>query len=180
MNVFVLDRDHDQRARYHCDVHLNKMLLESVQILNTALHKQDHDRLEDIAFYKPTHANHPWCEWAADRFENWHWLLQHAKALGVEYTMRNDSTHESYRKLYELWVDGDAELDTEGTPKYLWKIEDVFSDGPRTSVPLCMPDEYADSDDPITSYRRYYVAEKVPQDWCTWSNEIPSWVLDMQ
>lgn len=40
MNIFVLDLDITTCARYHCDQHANKMILESVQILCTALNKK--------------------------------------------------------------------------------------------------------------------------------------------
>jgi hypothetical protein len=43
-----------------------------------------------------------------------------------------------------------------------------------------MPDEYTDVADPVDAYREYYVAEKVPEDWCTWSVEVPDWVFEKQ
>lgn len=174
MNVFVLSRDNEQRARHHCDTHVNKMLLESVQILNTALHKNNCRH----TFYQKTHTNHPWCEWAARRYANWEWLLGHAQALHDEFQRRFDKTHKSGVKMEEKWLEDSDHLSVEskhGNIRMRFR-----EDGERTMFPLCMPDEYAEYDDPVTAYRQYYVGEKVPEDWCSWSTEVPDWVFEMQ
>lgn len=174
MNVFVLSHDHEERARYHCDTHVNKMLIESAQILNTALHLND---AEEFAFYQQTHRSHPWVRWAASRYENWDWLFDHTTALGEEFLRRSDSeTHATIEKIELNWVERFDGREHRRT----WISSKFDDDGPRTSFPLCMDDEYADQDDPVTSYRKYYVEEKVPQDWCTWTNGIPEWVLELQ
>ena len=36
MNIFILDKDIEKCAQYHCDKHLIKMILESAQLLCTA------------------------------------------------------------------------------------------------------------------------------------------------
>jgi hypothetical protein len=50
MNIFYLHRDVWQCAKMHCDVHVNKMILESAQLLSTA-----HHELGSTAPYKTTH-----------------------------------------------------------------------------------------------------------------------------
>ncbi|WP_231579463.1 hypothetical protein [Photobacterium iliopiscarium] len=40
MNIFILDHDIEKCAQYHCDQHVVKMILESVQLLCTALNKK--------------------------------------------------------------------------------------------------------------------------------------------
>jgi hypothetical protein len=172
MNVFVLSRDHELRARYHCDVHVNKMLLESIQVLNTALHLND--AKDQYVFYQPTHKNHPWTEWAADRYANWKWMLDHAVALGKEFARRSEKdSHASYDKVHTYWLDADLSLDSR-------IMHIVGDDGERTSFPQCMPDLHVMQDDPVQAYRSYYMAEKVPEDWCTWSVEKPEWVMARQ
>lgn len=160
MNVFVLDLDHRERARMHCDVHVNKMLLEAVQILNTAVHVCGGD-----PFYEPTHADHPWCEWATVG-DNWEWLYEHATALGAEFRQRNGKRHASYGKLKDGWPNQQA--------------PDCIPDGKQTDFPICTGDFEPESSDPVEAYREYYVSEKVPQDWCSWSTEIPEWVFERQ
>lgn len=41
MNIFILDRDPLRCAQFHCDDHVNKMILESCQMLSTAWHVLD-------------------------------------------------------------------------------------------------------------------------------------------
>lgn len=155
------------------------MLLESAQILNTALHLNGN---ASMAFYQPTHKNHPWCQWAARRYANWAWLFDHTTALGEEFLRRSESDeHATIEKIEQHWIDMLG-----GPDDRAWYIGRHFdenasaSHSERTAFPQCMPDEYQVDDDPVEAYRQYYVAEKVPQDWCTWSVEVPEWVLDLQ
>jgi len=175
MNVFVLSRDHEKRAQYHCDTHVNKMLLESAQLLNTALHLNDADK--ELTFYQPTHANHPWTKWATRRYANWEWLFEHAMALGDEFLYRSDkdrhATREKMRDNWELRYDNESD-------RRRWISRHFDEEGERTAFPQCMPDEYTVPGDPVDAYRSYYVGEKVPEDWCTWSTEVPDWVFDKQ
>ena len=58
MNIFVLDYNLEKCAQYHCDRHVVKMILESAQILSTAL------RMNGIVKgYRLTHINHPFTVW---------------------------------------------------------------------------------------------------------------------
>lgn len=43
MNIFVLDFDTEVCARYHCDKHVVKMIVEYAQLLSTAHHVLDGD-----------------------------------------------------------------------------------------------------------------------------------------
>ena len=43
MNIFFLDKSPDLSAQYLCDKHVPKMLLESAQMLSTALHSHTMD-----------------------------------------------------------------------------------------------------------------------------------------
>ena len=54
MNIFILDNNIEKCARYHCDQHVVKMILESVQILCTALNKKGMQTP-----YRSTHVKHP-------------------------------------------------------------------------------------------------------------------------
>jgi hypothetical protein len=163
LNIFVLDENPKKSAKYHCDKHVNKMLLEATQILNTALYKSD---LGTLAFYEKCFENHPCCEWAAESRWNFMYLLQHTHALGEEYISRfsKDEKHLSHRKLTRAF---------DGMTKEMIRRE--MPSEPFSEPPLAMPDEYK-SEDTVKSYREYYREEKVPQDWCEWSNEKPDWI----
>jgi hypothetical protein len=167
MQVFILSRDHEKRAEYHCDVHINKQLIEAAQILNTALH--NNGARDDLVFYQPTHEHHPWVKWAADRHASWQWLHNHAVCLAAEFTDRMDANeHKTDEQMKQYWDGRTASI-----------RHAIGDDGDRTSFPLAMDDEYVHEGDPVRSYREYYVAEKVPQDWCSWRNSVPDWVNEM-
>jgi hypothetical protein len=54
MNIFVLDTGINKSAKYHCDQYVVKMILNSVQIMCTALSKKGFRTP-----YKSTHVKHP-------------------------------------------------------------------------------------------------------------------------
>lgn len=64
MNIFILDKKIEKCAQYHCDQHVVKMILESVQILCTALNKKGF-----TTPYKSTHVKHPCVLWVEESFE---------------------------------------------------------------------------------------------------------------
>jgi len=107
MNVFALDAEPALAARAHCDKHVNKMILESVQILNTSLHQEGHD---DLAFYGATHKNHPCVLWAAESWDNFQWLVKLTHHLNREWQLRfdHDEHHTSYYKLLNNWYGNDG------------------------------------------------------------------------
>ena len=92
MNVFILDENPALAARYHMDVHVVKMVLESAQLLSTCfLH---FDIVGDKSkVYKPTHLNHPCSVWLRESFSNVVWLYQLLKELLYEYTYRFGRIH---------------------------------------------------------------------------------------
>ena len=133
MNIFVLDENPSLAAKYHCDKHVVKMILESAQMLSTIN--------PSPSSYKPTHKNHPCTLWAAASFNNYQWLYRLALALGDEYTYRYGKVHKSIGVILSL-----------PNPKHL-------PNTPRTPFALAMPDQYK-SACAIESYRAYYVNEK--------------------
>ena len=50
MNIFILDKSPEKSAEFLCDKHVPKMLLESCQMLSTAIQNYT-DRIEEL--YKP-------------------------------------------------------------------------------------------------------------------------------
>lgn len=61
MNIFYLDKDPKLCAQYHCDKHVVKMILESAQLLCTAVNEAAG---KEVAPYKSTHVNHPCSIWS--------------------------------------------------------------------------------------------------------------------
>src|SRR6056297_897165 len=96
MNIFVLDNDIKKCAHYHCDQHVIKMILESTQILCTALNLKGYETP-----YKSTHTKHPCVKWAGQSYSNFQWLTELAFALNDEYKYRyeKDTDHKSIETL---------------------------------------------------------------------------------
>ena len=108
MNIFVLDNNPEVCATYHCDKHVVKMILESVQMMSTVLRDQGVD-----AGYKATHRNHPCTLWLKESLGNWNWLKALVVALNKEYRYRYGKkvNHKSYDLMMSL-----------PTPEYLWSL----------------------------------------------------------
>lgn len=109
MNIFVTDSDPDTSAKNLDDKRVIKMVLESAQMLSTAIifHKypeyfvdnSEQNRIKRrsasvlLGVYKPTHINHPSNVWARNTRSNWQWLFEHFEALCLEYKARYSKTH---------------------------------------------------------------------------------------
>jgi hypothetical protein len=88
MNIFVTSSDPVKCAKYLDNKRLVKMVLESAQLLSTAM------TVSGIAGpYKVTHINHPCSVWARESKDNYNWLLAHFVALCNEYTNRYSRIH---------------------------------------------------------------------------------------
>ncbi len=97
MNIFVTNPCPIQSAQVLDDSRLNKMLLESVQLLSTVISTRG-----GTVVYKPTHKNHPCTKWVNESRSNFVWLCKHTKALSDEYTKRFNKVHKSSLLLNDL------------------------------------------------------------------------------
>jgi hypothetical protein len=145
MNIFFLDWNPHQAAKYHCDKHVVKMILECAQLLYSAHWVLTPSRVPESA-YKKTHINHPCSIWVRESIENYEWLCELAIALCSEYTYRYGKIHKTQKHIE-------------------WLIRNPPFDIPpvhKTPVRLAMPDEYK-IEDPIESYRLFYRESKMKQ-----------------
>jgi len=181
MNIFILDLDPKEAARFHCDKHVVKMILEAGQMLSTAhwilwlqqLNKQRSDfrLVRDMKVFlndtipddkKPlwqlTHINHPCSIWTRESISNYNWHLRLMRALLDQYTRRYNKKHAA-EKIYK-W------LNKNEPPNIL--------NGPITEYPICMPDDCKVSLDPVVCYRKYYKDHK--SHFAKWKNtKSPEW-----
>ena len=112
MNIFFLDKDPQEAARYHADIHVGKMLLESCQLLSNGYRQwidvihpkrvhfmaRETERTELWArimetypretFYKKTHWNHPCSRWTRVSQQNFEWVMFLAYYLCAEWKKR--------------------------------------------------------------------------------------------
>jgi hypothetical protein len=98
MNIFVTDRCPWISAKNLDDKRVNKMILESCQMLGTALiqHGAQANELPHSKAgnpYRATHRNHPCTIWAGATKDNYKWLLDHMSALCDEFHERRHHTH---------------------------------------------------------------------------------------
>jgi len=173
MNIFVLSQDPQEAARFHCNKHVVKMILESAQMLCTAhwLHLleskgkrlSDFKRVRDAQQWlfentprekqppwKMSHVRHPCTIWTCDNISNYTWHLKLCESLLTEYKRRYKRNHKS--EDVAKWLRKNAPLNMRSAA--------------LTNFAVCMKDEYKVYYDecrldPVASYRNYYLKDKV-------------------
>ncbi|EAR22699.1 hypothetical protein NB231_09613 [Nitrococcus mobilis Nb-231] len=152
MNIFVLDTDIDRCARYHCDQHVGKMVLESAQILCTALNLKGFDTP-----YRSTHSKHPCVLWAGASYDNFEWLVALAEALNREFCWRYDRRQDH------------------ASMEVLTQIQGIrFEAAGLTGFAQAMPDRYKVPGDAVAACRNFYCGDKA--HFASWrKRKIPDW-----
>lgn len=145
MNIFILSEDPIEAAQFQCDKHVVKMILESAQMLCSAVGGK----------YKATHLNHPCTRWVRENRSNFRWLARHAFALCVEYSYRYSKVHKSEEIIADCFTRANT-----------------LPEGPLTSFPMAMPVELQ-SENVVESYRRYYHTKSSFAKWTR--REVPYW-----
>jgi len=158
MNIFAIEGDEDTgkidwyaSGRSQDNLRTVKMLLESTQLLSSAMHLNGM-----IGCYKLTHKNHPSTRWATESSDNWINLFIHAMALNQEYEERFGKVHKCKDRLLEMRDN----IDLKKFPTQL-----------PTPLRLAMPEEFR-SNNPVKSYRDYYTTKpnmRYPKD------KVPTW-----
>lgn len=139
MNIFVLDLDPIKAASYLCNKHVPKMIVETAQLLSNA-----HPVL--FAPYKRTHYNHPCSKWVQRSKSNYNWLCEHGLALCDEYSKRwHGKEHKTQTILQRLKITVPNYLPDVGLTEFALAIRDK---------------QWHIENDPVLSYRLYYIAEK--------------------
>jgi hypothetical protein len=103
MNLFITSTCPKECAEALDDKRLGKMLMETNQLLSSALHFHWNgyfidpidDHVGEGMICKLTHANHPCAVWVRGSKRNFYWTIKHSYALGHEWTYRFDSFHSS-------------------------------------------------------------------------------------
>lgn len=164
MNIFALHEDPNIAATQHCDSHVVKMILESAQMLCTAMHDLRPGNGHVIP-YRKTHGNHPCTMWVKRSRKNFEWLVQLGLALSDEHLWRYEkNTYHKSRDVI-MWCG-------QNVPH-----EDRFLRGYQTKFTMAMPNEIkiANYNQPIQAYREYY-HKKAGDFKMTWRKRpVPSW-----
>ena len=165
MNIFVLDTDPVEAAKLHCDSHVVKMILESAQLICTALNVSTGTQ---IAPYKTTHINHPCSIWVRESYSNFVWLVALMYALEDEWLFRfnKNTRHKSVLALEITFRSKQGLLNTAKT---------LLPDIDKTPFAQAMPEQYRDKD-VVRAYRDYYRFDK--QHLCKYTKRnIPEFLL---
>jgi hypothetical protein len=166
MNIFILSWIIEHCAKYHCDKHVVKMILETTQLLSTCHHVvnpvQAQAWTRDNMIYHKTHQNHPSSIWTRECRENYIWLCYLGLALCNEYAYRYDKKSEDHKCHSKLMF-------------LITHVPDLPSNNGTITIPKqAMPDQYK-SNDPVLAYRTYYVNDK--NGMLVWRKRgPPSWV----
>jgi hypothetical protein len=158
MNIFYLHDDPRIAARAMTNKHVVKMILESAQLLSTAHHVLDKDALimNKDNIYKPTHKNHPSAIWVRESISNYLWLRDHLLALLDEYAIRyNKKPHD--HKTYNVFSN-----------LFYPPLNIPLNNFKKTPMRVAITNlSHVVKDDAITSYRNYYINEKLKLDSTT-------------
>jgi len=92
VNIFAVYPCPIKSAKYLDNKRLVKMVLETTQLLSTAI-----NLCGGIGPYKTTHKNHPCSIWARTSKENYLWLHSLYCSLNVEYTNRFNKIHKCWQ-----------------------------------------------------------------------------------
>lgn len=99
MNIFWTDECPQQCARALDSLRVNKMILETAQLLSTAHHSWGSGT---PLMYKVTHVNHPCAKWVREAAGNYQWAFEHLTYLITEHTYRTHNPHSTARLLRVL------------------------------------------------------------------------------
>lgn len=170
MNIFWLSKSLKRCARYYCDRHCIKIILEITQLLFSA-----HWCLMPVApgpeywarigvskVYKKTHANHPVAVWVRECDQNYILAARLGLELCAEYTYRYGRTHACQSMISQLLAHAPPTI---GCTAH------------HTTPPACTGGRASckSLDDVIAEYRRYYIQDKARLLTYT-KRRAPKWV----
>lgn len=163
MNIFFLSLIPRYAARYHCDKHVVKMILECCQMLWMAFHITGKRGWElnvpdGIKIYKPMHRNHPCTIWVRTHPNNFRWLAELADCLCRQYEKRYNKVH-ACRGMVSWFLKNTPKCNSKDKAKPGTQYA-KYNYPPRcTPPPLCVAEECKHKD-LVKSYRHYYHVDK--------------------
>ena len=172
MNIFFLSGDPRRCARWHCDKHVVKMILESTQILYTAQHVNGGTVVVEAEApvcastgkrgYKKHAAKHPSVLWASASLAHYLWLCRMALCLCDEHQFRFGPVLRHLCAVHIEW------LMENPPPGLLEKIKWLSDPTPA------MPDEYKVPGSVVVSYWNYYNGSKRDRGLLKWTRrQVP-------
>lgn len=166
MNIFKLDHDPEIAASYHISQHLAKLILESAQMLSTAV-RTNNPQLQNDLIYKSAYVKHPCTIAVSSSRDIFRYVTRLGIALNIErqFRFKINHDHASVKTIKECF----NYIDTIPNTNHPW--------------PLAMPEDCKCSDDEVECYRDYYIRYKQKNKSGRWMmyyypREIPYWIPD--
>jgi hypothetical protein len=161
VNIFFLDVDPQKAAEAHCDKHVNKMIIEHLQMMSVALdyHGLNPAKKKDGNFYSVrAFKNHPCTKWVKESRANFTWTWDLTWHLCKEFEVRYGKEHSGINSLKSIQFE---------------EVDAFYPDVGMTQAAQAMPDFCKVEGDAIQAYRNYY--NQVKWKFATWKTTIPSW-----
>jgi|694.fasta_scaffold111493_4 hypothetical protein len=175
MNIFFLDYNPQEAAKAHCDKHVIKMIVESLQLLfsahwrvagikNRKEREEFGNRWREIFPdlprenpYGTGYQNHGCTKWVLESQSNYKWLCSFTLELLKEYKKRWPGREHSCQKLAQWCSEHPIE------------IKDLGLTNPYLAMP-----NFCKRENPVESYRIYYHI-KPRRMKVTWKTQPPHW-----
>ena len=141
------------------------MILEYAKLMSTTHRVLDPPSDLHKPMYKITHENHPSTIWAGESEGNYKWMYDLWFWVCKEYWWRHDKIHKTWGRLYNK----------------LSYVPENIPKGEFSPPPMVMPKKYIIENNPIESYRKYYIGHKI--DMAEWGGtegkmrQPPNWFL---
>lgn len=169
MNIFYLSHKTSRCARWHCDKHVVKMILETAQLLYTAhwvLHMTPdfstapcRKAVTERGYRSIKNKNHPSAIWTRASLDHYMWLCQLGLSLCKEYRFRFGANKVHSCEAHLRWL--------QANPPRLAAVG-------WSQPPQAMPDEYRNKNS-LIAYRDYYTYGK--KDLLTYTKRHqPHWL----
>lgn len=172
MNIFLLDKDPKLAARYACDRHTGKMVMECLQMLRAYVNTISST---PVFFTQKTNKpvvgfkNHCCTTWIGESKAHYDWLISLCKHLNQEWQLRYNHEHNHGAMADLPLVESTLEsLNPWPTTEHLsWAmaVKGLFE---GTRIP------YSDTEKAVDLYRQFYIIEK--SNKAAWAFlGIPDW-----
>jgi hypothetical protein len=169
MNIFITSPWPAESAIVLPDRHVNKMAIESCQMLSVVASDWYHSygtlpKVDGTPYstVKGAHRNHPCTKWVAESIHNAYWLIKHGMNLCDEFQLRYGKVHGSYNTLLAAY--------------YLFPKGKVTKTTPFVRA---MPDELKNdtSIDTFEAYKKYIATKTwVKDNYLRMPERRPEWV----
>lgn len=155
LNIFILDENPEQAAKWLCDKHVVKMIIETAQLLCSS-----HWKNGTTAPYKLSFPNHPCTKWTEKSLSNYEWLVKHGIALCQEYTERYGKIHKT-QSVIEWCFNNKPNIPDIGLTPFVAVIK-------KNLWETCFVEN-----NPVQTYRNYYIFDKAR--FAKWKQNKPFW-----